>query len=100
MKVIDTHRHIWQKDCWPEGIKRAIAEMMAKKYPGRVYSLFAIDPRRPGGVKLFEKAVTEWNAIGLNFYPPWGFYPNDPICYPFYQKALDLGVPVSIHTGF
>lgn len=170
MKVIDTHRHIWQKGCWSESIKRAIAETIAKKklpfkdpdallphmgekgsdpdgslmikdmdeqavdvsilhhvdwgmafkddapvsieelnkhhcelskkYLGRVYSLFAIDPRRSGGVKLFEKAVTEWGAIGLNFFPPWGFYPNDPICYPFYQKAIELDVPVSIHTGF
>lgn len=170
MKVIDTHRHIWQKDCWSDGVKRVIAEVvarkrlpfkdpeafwrhvgekdddpdgskmikdmdeqgvdvailhhvdwgmafkddapasieelnrrhceLAKKYPRRVHSLFAIDPRRPEGVRLFEKAVTEWGAVGLNFYPPWGFYPNDALCYPYYQKALDLGVPVSIHTGF
>jgi len=170
MKVIDTHRHIWQRDCWSESVKRAFAMVvarkrlpfndpeslmpyigeriedvdgskmirdmdeqgvdisilhhvdwgmafkddapasieqlnkdhceLARKYPGRVYPLFAIDPRRPGGVKLFEKAVTEWGAIGLNFMPPWGFYPNEPICYAYYQKALDLDVPVSIHTGF
>ena len=74
---------------------------LANRFPGRVYSLFAIDPRRsPGGVKMFEKAVTDWGAIGLNFMPPCGFYPNEPICYAYYQKALDLDVPVSIHTGF
>ena len=171
MKVIDTHRHIWQRSCWSESMKRAFAMVvsrkklpfqdpeeilphvgeriedmdgskmikamdeqgvdisiihhvdwgmafkddapvsieqinqdrcgLARKYLGRVYSLFAIDPRRrPGGVKMFERAVTEWGAIGLNFMPPWGFYPNEAICYAYYQKALDLDVPVSIHTGF
>jgi predicted TIM-barrel fold metal-dependent hydrolase len=170
MRVIDTHRHVWQKGCWPESVKRAMAEViakrrlpfkdpeefvpkigeamndpdgsmmikdmdeqgvdisilhhvdwgmafkddaplsieqinkhnceLAKKYPDRVYSLFAIDPRRPGGVKVFERAVTEWGAVGLNLFPPGGFYPNEAKCYAYYQKALDLGVPVSIHTGF
>lgn len=73
---------------------------VAKRYTGRVYALFGIDPRRPGGVKLFEKAVTQWGAVGLSFWPTAGFYPNDPICYPYYQKCVDLGVPVTSHTGF
>lgn len=73
---------------------------LAKKYPGRIYSLFGIDPRRPGGVKLFEKAVKEWGAVGLSFWPISGFYANDKICYPYYQKCVDLGVLVTVHTGF
>jgi len=72
---------------------------LAKKYPGKVYSYCGVDPRRPNAVRLFEKAVIEWGAKGLKVYPPCGFYPNDKVCYPLYQKALDLGVPVLIHTG-
>ncbi|NMA17283.1 MAG: amidohydrolase family protein [Clostridiaceae bacterium] len=72
---------------------------MAERYKGKVYSLFGIDPRRPGGIKMFEKAVKEWGAIGLSFWPIAGFYANDPICYAYYQKCIDLDVPVTIHTG-
>ncbi len=82
-----------------EEINRFHCEL-AKKYPGRIYALFGIDPRRPGGVKLFEKAVKEWGAVGLSLWPIAGFYPNDPVCYPYYQKCIDLGVPLTIHTGF
>ncbi|MFQ5851244.1 MAG: amidohydrolase family protein [Candidatus Binatia bacterium] len=74
---------------------------LPRKYPGRVYGMVGIDPRRPGAVKLFEKAVTEWGAKGAGeLYPPFGIYPNDPLWYPFYQKAVEMGVPVSIHCGF
>lgn len=82
-----------------EEINKANCDL-AKKYPGRVYSYCGVDPRRPSAVKIFEKAVTEWGAKGLKLYPPCGFYPNDPICFPLYQKAVDLGVPVLIHTGY
>lgn len=82
-----------------EKINRFHCELV-KKYPGRVHALFGIDPRRPGGIKLFEKAVKEWGAIGLSFWPISGFYANDAICYAYYQKCVDLGVPVTCHAGF
>ncbi len=73
---------------------------LAKRYPGKVHALFGIDPRRPGGVKLFEKAVTEWGAKGLSLWPISGFYANEPMCYAYYQKCLDLGVPLTCHAGY
>ncbi len=82
-----------------EEINRFHCEL-AKKYPGRIYALFGIDPRRPGGVKLFEKSVKEWGAVGLSLWPISGFYPTDALCYPYYQKCVDFGVPVTIHAGF
>jgi len=72
----------------------------AKKYPGRVYSYAGVDPRRRDAVKIFEKAVTEYGALGLKLYPPCGFTADEPICYPLYQKAVELDVPVLIHSGY
>lgn len=69
------------------------------KYPGRVYGFCSVDPRRHGAVKLIKKAITEWGAVGVKIYPPCGYYANDPMVYPIYQVASDLGVPVLIHTG-
>jgi predicted TIM-barrel fold metal-dependent hydrolase len=70
-----------------------------KKYPGRIFAMAGIDPRRPQAVKLFEEMVVEHGAVGLKVYPPCGFQPNDPVCFPMYRKAIELNVPVLIHTG-
>jgi len=91
---------------WREGHGYSIDEInrhsceMARKYPGRVYSFAGVDPRRYNAVKIFEKAVTEYGAIGLKLYPPCGFTANDPRCYPLYYKCVELDVPVLIHSGY
>lgn len=39
-------------------------------------------------------------ARGLKLYPSYQhFYFNDPVVYPLYAKAEELGLPVMIHTG-
>lgn len=91
----------WREDAAVpiEEINKAGTDL-AGKHKGEVFSYCGVDPRRPNAVKLFEKAVTEWGAKGLKLYPPCGFYSNDPKCLPLYQKAVELGVPVVIHTGY
>lgn len=68
-------------------------------YPGSVYGFCSFDPRRKESLRLFETAVKEWGAIGLKVYPPCGFYADDDIMIPFYEKACELGVAVLIHCG-
>lgn len=72
---------------------------VTQKYEGRLYSLFGIDPRRKASVSAFEKAVTNWGMIGLKLHPTARFYPDDEVCYPMYEKAIELGVPVVFHSG-
>ncbi|MFH1091251.1 MAG: hypothetical protein V1742_06745, partial [Pseudomonadota bacterium] len=36
-----------------------------EKHPGRLYGLFAIDPRRPQAVELTEKAIKHQGMIGV-----------------------------------
>ena len=36
---------------------------------------------------------------GLKLDPAAGFYPNERMVYPYYEKARELGVPVLFHTG-
>jgi predicted TIM-barrel fold metal-dependent hydrolase len=51
-------------------------------------------------LKNFEKAIKEYGFKGLKLHPSYShYYPNDKACYPFYQKALELEVPVLIHMG-
>ncbi|WP_054033044.1 amidohydrolase family protein [Desulfatitalea tepidiphila] len=77
---------------------RLIAEI-TRHHAGVIGAFFGIDPRRKDGVELFEKAVRQWGMKGLKLDPAAGYYPNDRIVYPFYEKACELGVPVLCHTG-
>jgi len=46
------------------------------------------------------RAVKDLGASGLKLYPSYQwFYPNDRAIYPVYAKAVELGVPVTFHTG-
>ena len=73
---------------------------MARQYPERIIAFVGIDPRRgKSGVEIFEQAVKEWGAKGLKLHPCQGYFPNDRVVYPLYEKAVELNVPVLIHTG-
>ncbi len=72
---------------------------VAKKHPGRLIPFAGIDPRRPGAAKMIERFIKEFDMKGIKLYPGTGYYPNDKICYPIYEKAAELGVPIVFHTG-
>jgi len=77
---------------------RLIAEAVGR-FPGRLVGFFAVDPRRPGSLDMFRRAVEEWGARGLKLHPSVGFFPYDEVVYPFYRACLEYGIPVLIHTG-
>lgn len=50
--------------------------------------------------KELERLVRGFGFKGVNLYPTYQhYYPNEPIIYPVYEKAAELGVPVMVHTG-
>jgi predicted TIM-barrel fold metal-dependent hydrolase len=79
--------------------KNRIYAEATERYPNRLLSLFGIDPRRRDALRLFEKGIEEWGMKGLKIHPTAGFYPDDPICYPIYERAQEYGVSVLIHSG-
>jgi predicted TIM-barrel fold metal-dependent hydrolase len=72
---------------------------MAKKWDGRLIALAAIDPRRPNVIEQATEAIEEWGMRGFKLHPSAGFYPNDPVCFPLYEKCSDWGVPIVFHSG-
>ncbi len=71
-----------------------------KKHKGRLVFFAQVDPRKADAPKLLEKAVKQYGAKGLKVHPVMQeIYPNDPRCYRLYEKCIDLGIPVVIHTG-
>jgi predicted TIM-barrel fold metal-dependent hydrolase len=66
-----------------------------------VITFVGIDPRRgEEGLRELERAVTEKGCRGWKMYPPNGFYPDDDAFNPYYEKCVELEIPIVIHTGF
>ncbi len=63
-----------------------------------------ISPIKHKGIKNtiweLEYWVKEKGARIFKFYPPEDTHINDPMLWPFYQKAEELGIVLDIHTGF
>jgi predicted TIM-barrel fold metal-dependent hydrolase len=81
-----------------EKINRVFADAM-EKYPQRLIAFAGIDPRRSKAAEMVERFLKEWGMKGIKLHSAAGFYPNDKACYPIYEKALEYGVPVLLHTG-
>ena len=71
----------------------------ASRFPDRLLPFFTIDPRRPEALDLFKRGVEEWGMKGLKLHPTSGYFPYDPVVYPFYEKCMDYKIPVLFHTG-
>lgn len=81
-----------------EEINRLTYEIV-KRHPGRLYFAVGVDPRRKNALEIVETGVKEWGAKAVKLHPGTGWYPNDKIVYPLYQKCVELGVGVNFHTG-
>jgi predicted TIM-barrel fold metal-dependent hydrolase len=71
----------------------------AKQYPGRFIPLAALDPRRPDVIQQATEAIEKWGMKGFKLMPSAGFMPNDPLCFPFYEKCAEWDVPIMFHSG-
>jgi predicted TIM-barrel fold metal-dependent hydrolase len=71
----------------------------AKEFPGRFIPLAALDPRRPDVIEQATEAIEEWGMKGFKLMPSAGFMPNDPLCFPFYEKCAEWQVPIMFHSG-
>src|SRR4030066_344309 len=78
------------------------AEIVAK-YPGRFVGFHACDPvgYPDDGPAELERAVKVLGLRGVKVFPGYiNAYPNDPRLFPVYQKADELKIPVTVHTGY
>jgi hypothetical protein len=71
----------------------------AAMYPDRLIAFAGVDPRRKDAVQILQKSVQEWGMKGLKLYPPAGFYVNEPVVTPLWEKAKELEIPVMVHSG-
>jgi predicted TIM-barrel fold metal-dependent hydrolase len=72
--------------------------------PARIISFAAAEPLDVQGVfnrarlKEVENSIVEKGLKGLLLTPPYGhYYSNDKRVYPFYEKAVELDIPIYFH---
>jgi predicted TIM-barrel fold metal-dependent hydrolase len=91
-------RHLGDLRLSVEEINKVYADAV-KNHPQRLTTFAGVDPRRNDAARLVERFLKELGMKGIKFHTAAGFYPNDRVCYPVYEKALEYGVPVLLHTG-
>src|SRR5436309_1417919 len=93
-----TEEHLGQAAVgWQE--QNAWYRTFARERPDRIRWGFGADPRQPGALDAFDRAVRDEGAVCLKLHPSNGFPIDDPAVYPFMEGARSLNVPVVIHTG-
>ncbi len=82
-----------------------IIELM-EEYPEKIIGIASAEPlKRNGefnreGLEFFVKSVEEMRFEGLMLGPGYTYFkPNDKRVYPFYQKAIELDVPIYFHLA-
>jgi predicted TIM-barrel fold metal-dependent hydrolase len=100
--VASSRARVWQQK---ESLNKYVASMI-KKYPDRLIGFAGAAPltikNRVNWTSLneFEIFVTEHGMSGMFLAPIYDHYrPDDKAAYIFYDKALELGVPVLFHQA-
>ena len=58
------------------------------------------DPHRTQNMSEELRRLADQGFHGVKLYPTYNFfYPNNPVMYPLYETAQELGLPVMFHTG-
>ena len=91
-------RHLGDLKLSVEEINKTYADAV-QKHPQRLIAFAGIDPRRDKAPEMIGRFLKERGMKGIKFHTAAGFYSNDKVCYPIYEKALEYGVPVLFHTG-
>ena len=72
-------------------------------YPDRLIGICGHDPFVAlwEGPRELERMVKEHGFKGMKLYPPYyQFYANDERLFPLYEKAIELDVVLTFHTGW
>ncbi len=75
---------------------------ICRRWPDRFYFLATLPPAdMDEALKEMDRAYQELGARGFQMFSSIdGVLATDPVFYPIFQKAAELGVPVKIHPSF
>lgn len=78
----------------------ALVREAVRAHPSRLVGLACVVPYAADAVELLTRHVETSGFRGLKLHPSMQqFYPSDQRIYPLVEKAIDLDIPILIHTG-
>ncbi len=74
---------------------------LVRMYPDRLVGMAGVDPfKGRAALEELEYAIKELGLVGVQFWPfEYNLYPHDRKYYPFYEKCVELNIPVSIESS-
>jgi uncharacterized protein len=87
-------------ECFGHTVPNDYIASVVKQYPTKLAGVAGLNPTDQGAVKELERCVNELGLIGVGeLVTTFGyFYAGDEKCYPVWEKAQELGVPLFIHA--
>lgn len=81
-------------------VSNEFVSKIVERHPDRIVGFASVDPHKKSAARELSNAVRELKLQGLKLHPQaQAFEPNDPKYYPIYSKCVELGVPITFHTG-
>jgi predicted TIM-barrel fold metal-dependent hydrolase len=71
------------------------------RHPRRFVGFACLDPTLEGADRTLESVIAEYRFKGVKLHPcHHNFEVNDRTVYPFYEKCIEIGIPVAFHMGY
>ena len=81
-------------------VSNEFVAQIAERFPDRIIGFASVDPRKKSAVHDLERAVRDLKLRGLKLHPQaQAFDPSDRAYYSIYAKCVELGIPITFHTG-
>lgn len=64
---------------------------------GRLLTFVAWNPERPNDINVIRRALDDKDAVGVKFYPPNGYKPNEERHFPLYRELIRRDTPLFAH---
>jgi predicted TIM-barrel fold metal-dependent hydrolase len=64
---------------------------------GRLLTFVAWNPERANDLSVIKRALDDKDAVGVKFYPPNGYKPNEERHFPLYRELVQRDAPIFAH---
>ena len=89
------------KDTMGISIPNEYMAEIVRQHPDKLAWCCCVTPTEKNAALEVERCVKELGAVGVGELGPayGGYFINDERCFPVFEKAQELGVPIIVHAG-
>lgn len=97
--MMDMEHYYEPRGCYYDFVGDQLGRMkrLVNVFQGRLLTFVAWSPRRPNGINVVRRAITEGIAAGVKVYPPSGYQPDEAMNDAVYDFCAAQDVPLFAH---